>query len=140
MVQSAVSTENCFSGSIIQLTYPQGLLQHLRANHILLKDFKEYAISLAEELKENAKNLAKKNNAPYIYLKDSKHSNEKIVKEIINQRGEQPGLVAVITNLEVEYGFDIQGNKTEKKIELSRRDSYGKSQKKKMSSYLLLFY
>jgi predicted transcriptional regulator len=110
-----------FSGSIIQLTYPKGLQRHLRANHILLKDFKQYAISLAEELKENAKNLAKKNNAPYIYLKDSKHSNEKIVKEIINQRGNHPGLVAVITNLEVEYGFDIQGNKTEKKIELKAR-------------------
>lgn len=110
-----------FSGSIIQLTYPQGLERHLRANHILLKDFKEYAISLAKELKENAITLAEKNNAPYIYRKDSKQSNEELVKAILNQRGTNPGLVAVITNLEVEYGFDIQGNKANHKIELRAR-------------------
>jgi len=68
-----------FSGSIIQLTYPKGLERHLRANHILLKDFKEYAISLAKELKQNAQKLAEENNAKFIYLKDSKQSNEEIV-------------------------------------------------------------
>ena len=110
-----------FSGSIIQLTYPEGLLRHLRANHILLKDFKPYAISLAKQLKENAIKLAEENNAKYIYLKDSKQSNEELVKEIIKQRGDYPGLIAVITNLEVEYGFDIQGNKATNKIELKAR-------------------
>ena len=109
------------SGSIVQLTYTKGLLRHLRANHILLKDFKKYAISLAQQLKENAKELAEKNNAPYIYLNDSKHRNEEIVKEIITKRGDHPGLVAVITNLELEYSFDIRWNKDEKKIELKPR-------------------
>ncbi len=110
-----------FSGSLIQLTFPAGLERFLRANHILLKDFKQYAISLAKILKQNAEMLAEKNNAKFIYLNDSKHSNEELVKEIIKQRGEQPGLVAVITNLEVEYGFDIQGNKATNKIELKAR-------------------
>jgi len=110
-----------FSGSIIQLTYPKGLERHLRANHILLKDFKEYAISLAKELKQNAQKLAEENNAKFIYLKDSKQSNEEIVKELIKQRGDHPGLVAVITNLETDYGFDIQGNKGTNKVELKAR-------------------
>ena len=103
------------------MTFVQGLERFLRANHILLKDFKQYAISLAKELKQNAEMLAEKNNARFIYLNDSKHRNEEIVKEIIKQRGDHPGLVAVITNLEVEYGFDIQGNKTTNKIELKAR-------------------
>ncbi len=110
-----------FSGSLIQLTFVKGLERFLRANHILLKDFKQYAISLAKTLKQNAEMLAERNNAKFIYLNDSKHSNEELVKEIIKQRGEQPGLVAVITNLEVEYGFDIQGNKATNKIELKAR-------------------
>jgi hypothetical protein len=84
-----------FSGSIIQLTYPKGLERHLRANHILLKDFKQYAISLAKELKENAIKLAKEDSAKFIYLKDSKQSNEELVKELIKQRGNYPGIVAV---------------------------------------------
>jgi hypothetical protein len=110
-----------FSGSIIQLTFTKGLERYLRANNILLKDFKNYAISLAEQLKENAVRLAEINNAKYLYLNDSKHSNEEIVKELIKQRGDHPGLVAVITNLETEYGFDIQGNKATNKIELKAR-------------------
>ena len=121
-----IGINSCFdrqliSGSIIQLTYPDGLNRHLRANHILLKDFKAYAISLAKELKNNAEKLAEKNDARFIYRRDSKQSNEEIVKQIIKERGEQPGLVAVITNLEVEYSFDIQGNKTTNKIELKAR-------------------
>jgi hypothetical protein len=110
-----------FSGSIIQLTYPKGLERHLRANHILLKDFKQYAIALATELKQNAYKLAEENNAKFIYLKDSKQSNEELVKELIKQRGDHPGLIAVITNLETDYGFDIQGSKTENKLELKAR-------------------
>ena len=110
-----------FSGSLIQLTYPKGLERHLRANHILLKDFKQYAISLAKQLKENAIKLAEEANARFIYLKDSKQSNEKLVKELIEQRGDHPGLVAVITNLETDYGFDIQFNKETNKIELKAR-------------------
>jgi hypothetical protein len=110
-----------YSGSLIQLTYPKGLERHLRANHILLKDFKQYAISLATELKQNAYRLAEQNNAKFIYLKDSKHSNEELVKAIIDQRGTNPGLIAVITNLETDYGFDIQGSRVTNKIELKAR-------------------
>jgi hypothetical protein len=110
-----------YSGSLIQLTFVKGLERHLRANHILLKDFKQYAISLATELKQNAYKLAKENNAKFIYRPDSKQSNEELVKEIIKQRGENPGLVAVITDLETDYGFDIESSKTENKIELKAR-------------------
>lgn len=121
-----IGTISCFdrllvSGSIIQLTYVKGLERYLRANHILLKDFKAHAISLAKQLKENAQSLAQKHNAQYIYLKDSKQSNEELVKGIIKQRGVHPGLVAVITNLETQYGFDIQGNQAARKIELKAR-------------------
>lgn len=110
-----------YSGSLIQLTFVKGLERHLRANHILLKDFKQYAISLATELKQNAYKLAKENNAKFIYRPDSKQSNEELVKEIIKQRGENLGLVAVITDLETDYGFDIESSKTENKIELKAR-------------------
>lgn len=124
--ENIVGINSCFdrqlySGTIIQLTYPKGLERYLRANQILLKDFKSHAISMANDLKENAKRLAEENNAEYIYLNSSKQSNEEIVKELLNKRGDQPGLVAVITNLQTDYGFDVRGNKEVKKIELKSK-------------------
>ncbi len=110
-----------FSGSLIPLTYVDGLKRFLRANSILLKDFKNYAMSLSEELKSKAKNLAESNNAPYIYFNDSKHRNEKEVKQIINQRGEHPGLVAIITKLEIDNSYELRLNKETNKLELKQR-------------------
>ncbi len=110
-----------FSGSLIPLTYPEGLKRYLRANHILLKDFKTHAISLANDLKTNAEKLAEAHGAKFIYLPDSKHNKEEIIKSALEQRGTNPGLVAVLTSLETDYGFDIQGNKITQKIELKAR-------------------
>ena len=110
-----------FSGALIPLTYVKGLNRFLRVNSILLKDFKNYAISLSEEIKTNAKNLAESKNAPYIYFNDSKHRNEKEIKQIISQRGEHPGLVAVITKLELDNSYDIRLNKETNKLELKPR-------------------
>lgn len=109
------------SGSIIQLCYLDGLKRVLRAKHILYKDFIQYAKSLAYQLKTNAMKLADIDNAKYIYLPDSKQSNEAIIKSIIVERGNQPGLVAVLGSLETDFGFKTYGNKASQKLELKRK-------------------
>lgn len=106
------------TGSLISLTYVQGLERHLRANHILLKDFKEYAISLAKELKVNSIKLCEESNAYFEYIKSSKTNKEQLVKTVLEKRGQHPGIVAVLHTLEMDYGFDIQGNKSTQKKEL----------------------
>lgn len=110
-----------FLGSLTPLTYVQGLNRFLKANSILMKDFKDYALSLSEELKTHAQKLAKANNAPYIYFNNSKQRNEEVIKQIISQRGKHSGLVAVITKLEIDNSYDIRLNKESGKLELKPR-------------------
>jgi len=106
------------TGSLISLTYPKGLQRHLRASHILLKEFKAYAISLAKELKENSIKLSEEEKAYFKYLNNSKTDKEKLIKTILQERGQTPGIIAVLHSLETDYGFDIQGNQSTHKIEL----------------------
>jgi len=109
------------SGSIIPLSYVEGLSRFLSTHQILLKEFLPYASYLSELLKTDAKSLAEQNNAPYIYLNNSQTRKESLVKSLITERGEQPGLVAVLATLEVCSSFDIFKNKEDYKLELVQR-------------------
>lgn len=65
--------------------------------------------------------LAEEAKAPYMYLNNSKTRKETLVKTFIQERGEHPGLVAVLAALEVCRSFDIFKNKERHKLELVQR-------------------
>jgi len=109
------------SGSIIPIAYQEGLNTYLSANNILLKDFLSYAKNLAEIIKENAKSIAKKEGVQYQYVNNSQLDKEAYIKSIINDRGDHPGLVVILSGLEVDNSFDISKNKKERKLELVAR-------------------
>jgi len=121
-----LGTSSCFDrvilkGSIIPISYLKGLGQFLSANNILLKDFLQYAKGLAEILKENAKSIAEEEGVQYIYFNNSNANKEKYIESKIKERGNHPGLVAVISSLEVDNSFDIFRNKETHKLELVQR-------------------
>lgn len=119
-------TNSCFdrvvvSGSLVPISYVEGLSRFLSANKILFKEFQAHAKSLAQLLKEHAQSLAEDAHAPYIYLNDGKTRKETLVKSFIEERGEHPGLVAVLSALEVSGSFDIFKNRERHKLELVSR-------------------
>ena len=121
-----LGTNSCFdrvilNGSIIPVSYLKGLGQFLSANSILLKDFLPYAKDLAETIKENAKSIAQEEGVQYIYFNNSNTNKEKYIRAKIKERGYHPGLVAVISVLEVDNSFDIFKNKETHKLELIAR-------------------
>jgi len=109
------------TGSIIPIAYQKGLSTFLSVNNILLKEFIGYAKNLADIIKAHAQSIAIKENVSYIYLNNSKTRKEKLVKSIIEDRGNHPGLIAVLSALEVDNSFDIYRNKETKKLELISR-------------------
>ena len=109
------------TGSIIPIAYLQGLSTFLSANNILLKEFVSYAKRLADHIKEQAKSIAITENVPYIYLNNSITRKEQFIKSMINDRGNHPGLIAVLSTLEVDNSFDIYRNKKNQKLELISR-------------------
>lgn len=108
-------------GFLGPISYADGLQGYLYRHHILLKDFHAYSKKLAEILKENAKILAEIEGAQYEYLDSPNIRKEAKVKQIIKQRGDHPGLVAVFTTLEVDNSFDIRKDNIENKLILVSR-------------------
>lgn len=109
------------TGSIIPISFVNGLSCFLNLNHVLLKNFIAYATRLANILKDYAKHMAEEFDVPYKYLENSQVRKEEIIDKIIKERGDHPGLVAILSGLEVAQGFDINKNKAEKKLELVSR-------------------
>ena len=121
-----LGTNSCFDrivlkGSLIPISYEKGLNQFLSANNILLKNFVAYAKDLAETLKENAKSIAREEGVQYYYINHSKFDKEEYIKSILKERGSHPGLVAVLSALELDNSFDIFKNKETHKLELVAR-------------------
>ena len=109
------------TGSIIPISFVNGLSCFLILNNVLLKNFIAYATRLANILKDFAKQLAEQFDVPYKYLENSKVRNEEIIDKIIKERGDHAGLVAILSGLEVAQSFDINKNKNNKKLELVSR-------------------
>ncbi len=109
------------SGSLRPIAYKKGLNIYLSAHHILLKEFISYANNLANKLKDNAKIIAEKEKVEYRYLNTSKIRKEQLVKTIINKRGSHPGLVCILSCLELDNSFDIYKNRERQKLELVSR-------------------
>jgi hypothetical protein len=109
------------TGFLGPISYANGLMGYLSRHNILLKDFKAYSKELAQLLKENAKLVAELEGAHYEYLDSPKIRKEAKVKQIIEQRGDHPGLVAVITTLEVDNSYDVQVDQIENRLTLVSR-------------------
>ncbi|MBU0561124.1 MAG: hypothetical protein KKG93_16330 [Bacteroidetes bacterium] len=109
------------SGSIKPISYKEGLNTYLSAHHILLKDFTSYANKLSIQLKEQARLLSEKESVEYIYLNNSRIRKEELIRKKILKRGEHPGLVAILSCLELDNSFDIYRNKWTQKLELVSR-------------------
>jgi len=99
------------SGSIKPISYKEGLNTYLSAHHILLKDFTNYANKLSTKLKEEAKLIAEREDVEYIYLNNSQIRKEELIRKKIDKRGNKPGLIAILSCLELDNSFDIYRNK-----------------------------
>lgn len=106
------------TGSIIPISFALGVMQYLSANRILFKDFTDYAETLAKKIKDHAISIAEGENAHYQYLNSPKIKKDELIKSIISQRGNYPGLVAVLTALEIENSFYVYRNKEKQKLEI----------------------
>jgi hypothetical protein len=109
------------TGSIIPISYAEGVMKYLSANGILLKDFTLYAETLAQKIKDNATSIAERENVHYQYLNSSKIKKDELIKSILSKRGKHPGLVAILSALEIENSFDIYRNKDKQKLEIVPR-------------------
>jgi hypothetical protein len=101
---AVVGVLSCYDRVLLQGTLPGicfagGMEKYLRTHQILLKDYTQWALPLAEQVKSRAETLAAQAGIAIEYLR-KKIRKEDRVQEILACRGTQPGLVCIFSALE----------------------------------------
>jgi hypothetical protein len=98
-------------GRIAEIDYAKGMEVYLRTHGVYLFDFAKYAQPLREEIRENAEALAAANGIAIQFLRHHEQRKEAVVAKILEQRGDAPGLVAILSALEVCPTFEPRHDK-----------------------------
>lgn len=110
-----------FRGTLRALAYADGLKQLLWKRQVLLKDFGAYAEAVTKNLKQASLLEAHRLKRPVQYLPSGKTDKEAVARDIMEKDKIKEGLIAVLTCLELCYGYDIYRNRDLKKLELVLR-------------------
>jgi hypothetical protein len=96
-------------GTLRALYQPTVLLRYLFVCQVLLKGFKNYALSVTKRIIEHAEGMATKARRPWRYLGSGKISKEQVVRQILEQDPVEHGLVAILRCVEPCQTYEIHG-------------------------------
>lgn len=103
--KKVVGVLSCFdrvvlTAEIPEIRYAGGMEKRLRSHGIRLFDFTQWAKPLNEEIRENARRVAKESGLKIQHLRTRKARKDELVEKIIRKRGDHPGLVHIISAME----------------------------------------
>lgn len=96
---------SCFDRVIVHGTLPgfnysEGMTSYLKAHHIRIFDYTKFAEPLRDQIRKNAEHLAEQNEIEIQFLRKSNIRKESVVQKILAERGDHPGLVAILSAME----------------------------------------
>ena len=98
---------SCYDRIIIQGTIPKwcyakGMTDYFYEHNIRIFDYPKWAEPLRDAIRENMERIAAENGIEieFIRSKKNKFRQEKRVKEVLDKRGEGPGLVCILSAME----------------------------------------
>jgi len=103
--KNIVGVLSCWDRVVVQGTLPgfshsEGMTSYLYTNQIRIFDYTKFAEPLRDEIRNNAERLASVNGVEIQFLRKSKVRKESIIQGILDQRGDAPGLVAILSAME----------------------------------------
>lgn len=107
-----------FRGTIRWLANLAGLGTWLGLNKVLLKDFRDYAMGMTDQIKQATAALAENAGRPLRYLASSSLRKEDLARELARREGVTEGLVCVLTAVEPCHTFTVGPNRELKRLEL----------------------
>ncbi|MCA9069506.1 MAG: hypothetical protein KDA84_11305 [Planctomycetaceae bacterium] len=110
-----------FRGTLRVLCVVQGLFSWMNHQRVLLKQFKEFSLSLTSQLKASIESVAEAAGRKIEYVAASSLSKEALVQELLRREKTPEGLVCVLSCVEPCQSFDIERDKVEKTIDLVSR-------------------
>ena len=110
-------------GTLPGVCYAEGMATYLRSHGIRLFDYPRFAEPLREEIRHNAERLAREHGLEIEFIR-STHAfrKEDRIRAILDQRGDQPGLVHIFAAMEPCAAFTPWHDKTTGKTTLRYKD------------------
>lgn len=87
-------------GTLPGLCYADGMTAYLNAAHIKIFDYPQFAAPLRDRIRDNAERLAAENDLEIVFVRKAKTRKEAMVKEVLDTRGDHPGLVCILSAME----------------------------------------
>lgn len=87
-------------GTLPKICYAEGMTSYLYDKHVRIFDYPRFAEPFRDQLRQNAERLAAAGGIGIEFLRKRNVRKEDRVKEILAQRGEQPGLVCIFSAME----------------------------------------
>ena len=96
---------HCYDRIVIQGTVPvicyaQGMTSYLNFKNIRIFDYPKFAEPYKNEIRNNAEKIAEANGLEIDFLRKHNIRKESIIKKILKQRGDHPGLVHIFSAME----------------------------------------
>lgn len=88
------------TGTLPGICYAEGMGLFLRQHDIRIFDYPKWAMPLREKIRENAENVARENGLHIDFIRKKNFRKEQRIKEILEQRGDHPGLVHIFSAME----------------------------------------
>lgn len=100
-----------------------GMMNFLWHRQILLKDFKAFAGSITEQVRQAAEDEAIKQGRPIEYLSNNMMDKEAWARGVARRDGIEQGLIGVLKAVECCQSYEVGPNRGEKKLELRGKPS-----------------
>ena len=107
-----------FFGTLRVLAAVRGLFSWLNEQHVLLKEFKGFALALTEQLKTSVEGVAVAANRKIEYLASSQLSKEVLVQELLRRENIEQGVVCVFSCVEPCRSFEIRRDPVKQRLDL----------------------
>jgi len=110
-----------FRGTLRWLSSVAGLSSYLGCRNILLKDFKNWAQHLTEQLRESCQTLAEGLGIRTVYLRSSGQDKESLARSIAAEDGIDMGPICMVSVVEPALAPTVVGNRTTGHLEVTVR-------------------
>jgi hypothetical protein len=111
-----------FRGTLLWLTQPSGMGKFLNSQHVLLKEFGEYAESLSQQIKQHAQGVAEKTGRPQQYIASGRISKDKMAQSIAERDQIREGLICILSCLETSPSFAIEKDRKTRQLHLVAKE------------------
>jgi DNA-binding MarR family transcriptional regulator len=100
------------TGTLPEISFSQGMTRYLYENGIKIFDYPKFAEPFKDSIRANAERIAQENGIEIEFIGKADVRKESIISEKIRERGDHPGIVHIISSMELCHTYKPWHDKT----------------------------